>query len=147
MTPTTTKHIAAIQAGTVSNSNIIGIRKLLNAYDRHRSGYSVSCTAPADATDVDAVHAVEREIAKYHPRADKALHDSGAARLHDRRYNARWTDAERAVIDTLSHFTLEGFTEFNNSAIPVWRAHGADGQSFRFINPSWQSGGNGPEAF
>jgi hypothetical protein len=135
------KHLAAIQSGTVGKTNIIGLRKAYNVISRDSRYRSVTEPKVTFEELDDALQL----IAVHKPRADAALFESGKVRLTDRRYAKRWTESQRRVIETLSHFTLEGFDEFNRSAIPVWRAHGSCGASFRFINPSWQSGGDGPE--
>lgn len=144
MTRTIDKHLAAIRSGTVTQSNIIGLRKAINADERRRQGLSTSRTCP-NVTSADVFEAIDA-IRLHQPRADSALTESGKARLRDKRYAKRWNDSQRRTIETLTHFTLCGFTEFNRSAIPIWRVHGTSG-SFRFINPSWQSGGDGPEIY
>jgi len=45
------KHIDAIASGSVTKTNIIGLRKALNAEGRRRAGLSVSMTCPKVSGD------------------------------------------------------------------------------------------------
>lgn len=147
MQDTFTRHMAAIDSGTISNGNVIGIRKALNTNWRTARGYSLSATAP-DWTNAQCELLLEA-LDKREPRADAQLEATGRARLTDKRYAKRWSARQADIIADISHFTLCGFTEYGRGRfVPVWRVHARDGfGTFRFINPSWQSGGDGPEVY
>ena len=143
MNKTTRKHLAAIKAGEVTKTNIIGMHKALNALARTEMGYSTSRTSPSISAEDrrDLLLALSRR----HPHVAGELHDSGVEVLRNRRYDRRWTEAQRAVIGTLDHFELIGFAEANYSTFtPVYRVVGANGIYFDFVNIPWQSGGDGP---
>lgn len=137
-------HLKAIESGAVTKTNVIGIRKAINAYARRSLGYAVSCTAPRlSANDVTAM---ERALEKHAPRVVDELHDSGLKLLRSPRYRKRLVDVAD-VIANLKEFRLIGFYRFGSKELnstPIYRACGA-GRSFDFINIAWQSGGDGPE--
>lgn len=139
----TTDHMAAIKAGEVTKTNIIGLRKILNADARRAKGYSVSSTCPNyTAAEVAAlVSAVERKK----PRVVGALHDSGLKLLQSPRYKKRLAPFADIVakIDT---FRLVGYDMIDRDmhAVPLYMAC-AGRKSFMFRNVPWQAGGNGPE--
>ncbi len=139
------KHLAAIYAGEVTKSNIIGLRKALNANARKRSGYTTSATSPkVTATELSA--AIDM-IYSRRPKVVGDLHDSGIRLLQDRRYAKRLAPYAD-IIAHPSHFELCGFESIGVRGTyhtPVYRLTGQNGKSFQFINIPWQSGGNGPE--
>lgn len=146
MSDSFSKHEAAISAGQVSASNVIGLRKAINAAERRNAGWSTSSTCPR--VDGSRLNAALELIAEKRPRVTGHLHDSGVARLQDRRYRSRWDERQAAIIAALDHFELIGFdVDHSGRATPIYRAVSATGDSFRFINRAWQSGGNGPEIF
>jgi hypothetical protein len=131
------KHLEAIYRGVVDKSNVIGIRKAINAADRRAHGWSVSRTAPkTTATEIDQIL---RALKKVEPRVAGALVESGLYRLQNPRYKKRLASVAH-IIAGITHFRLVRF-EGNT---PVYRACSADG-SFLFKNVSWQSGGDGLE--
>jgi len=133
------KHLVAILQGVVDKSNVIGIRKALNAADRRRRGLSVSSTAPK----LTLVECDELEMALrvHEPRVTGPLVESGLARLRNRRYRKRLASVAD-VIANLTHFCLVGFED----GTPIYRAcAGSADNSFLFKNVAWQSGGDGPE--
>ncbi len=138
-------HLMAIQAGEVTATNVIGIRKALNAEARREAGYSVSRTAPK--LSGRELAEIESELRRAPPRVIGALHASGLKLLTDRRYHKRLQPVQ-AIIDDLAAFRLIGFDRlgrYEEYAVPIYRAETADGRSFDFRNTPWQSGGNGPE--
>jgi hypothetical protein len=62
------RHMAAVQSGKVEKTNIIGIRKAINAIEQRDE---------SSAAMIDAVFELECAIRKYHPTVAGALHDSG----------------------------------------------------------------------
>lgn len=139
------KHLDAIRSGAVDRSNVIGIRKALNMAARRSLGLSGSRTAPK-ATDEELELLVDL-LAEHRPRVVGELHDSGIKQLTDKRYR-RQLQSVADVVDNLAGFRLVGFEYLGRDGLyttPVYRAEGANGGSFAFINVPWQSGGNGPE--
>jgi len=61
------KHMAAIEGGTVTKTEVIGLRKALNADERRRLGYSVSATAPRAFTD-SQWESIMEGLAEHKPR-------------------------------------------------------------------------------
>jgi len=139
------KHIDAIASGSVTKTNIIGLRKALNAESRRLAGLSVSATCSKAAGD--DIYLALAMIDRDRPKVVGELHDSGVKLLQNKRYAKRL--AEYAdVIEWPSHFELCGFDRlgcYGNYAVPVYRLVGQNGGSFKFRNIPWQSGGNGPE--
>lgn len=136
------KHIAAIKSGEVTKTNVIGMRKTLNAADRRYNGWSVGSTAPnVPQTKINAALAA-LEINP--PRVVGDLHDSGVKLLNSPRYRQRLAHV-KPIIDSLASFHLFGFAEVGDIYVPIYIARARDGREFKFINIPWQSGGNGPE--
>jgi hypothetical protein len=144
--PTTLqRHIAAIQAGEVERTNIIGIRKALNADARKREGFSTSATSPKISDDDLAQ--LMFELDRNRPKVVGALHDSGLKLLRDRRYAKRLADYAD-IIEWPSHFELWDWMalgRWGQYHVPIYRLVGQNGGAFKFYNIPWQSGGNGPE--
>ena len=138
------KHLDDIKAGTVTKTNVIGIRKAINADERRARGYSVSSTcAKLSSSDVAAL---ERALADHEPRVTGELHDSGLKLLRSPRYRKR-LESVADIIEHLDSFHLVAFDRIGQAglySVPVYRARGA-GRSFLFRNIAWQSGGDGPE--
>lgn len=142
MSKTFEKHLAAINRGEVTRSNIIGLRKAFNAYDRASRGYSVSRTAPV-ITDrqIDMANA---QIERVQPTVIGQLHESGLKVLRNPRYAKRWTDEQRAIINyPLVTFRLVRFDWIGprfSHCVPVYKAVGDERMgSFTFRNIPWQS--------
>jgi hypothetical protein len=138
MTTAIQRHLAAVQSGQVNRTNIIGIRKALNADAR--------CATTPQIGD-DTLYDIMREIDRTRPRVTGDLHDSGLKLLRDRRYAKRLA-AYADIIEWPSHFELCSFDQlghYGHYAVPVYRLVGQNGGSFKFRNIPWQSGGNGPE--
>lgn len=141
----TTDHLAAIKAGTVTKTNVIGLRKAINADERRQRGFSVGSTCPKWTSD--EVSDMEMALEQYEPRVIGELHASGLTRLRSPRYRKR-LESVRDIIDNLKSFHLVSFDRIGDhgmQAIPVYRARACNGKSFFFRNVPWQSGGNGPE--
>lgn len=132
------KHLAAIERGEVTGSNVIGLKKATSAFERKSAGYSISSTAP----DWSAVEMQEmaKSLKVFRPRVKGKLYDSGVKQLRNRRYAKRWTEFQRSVIDRLDHFRLLGIISIGrHSYAAVFEACAADGQSFCFYNVPWQT--------
>jgi hypothetical protein len=139
------KHIDAIISGEVTKTNIIGLRKAINAMGRRRANLSVSTTCPK-ATEDEVIEALYL-IGKHRPKVMGDLHTSGVKLLQSKRHAKRLT-AYADIIERPSHFELYGFDllgRYGNHSVPVYRLVGENGGSFNFRNIPWQSGGNGPE--
>jgi hypothetical protein len=146
MKKTAQKHLNAIRSGFVDRSNVIGLRKLINASERKAAGYSVSVTACAvDWHDLDLI---EDALADCKPIVTGALHDSGLALLRSPRY-AKRLHYQQGFIARIHAFRLVRFDRidaYNRVTVPVYRCEDATGSHlFTFRNIPWQSGGNGPE--
>lgn len=127
------RHTAAINAGTVEKTNVIGIRKAINAMERN---------AWNEPEMVDAQFELEQAIAERRPTVVGALHDSGVKVLRNPRYAKRWNERERGIIDRLHHFELVRFDRLGargRYSVPVYRAVGVTGQGFAFRNVPWQT--------
>lgn len=138
MSPTFKKHLAAIEAGEVTKTNVIGIRKAINHVERLRAGWSGnrSNVAPHEAD------ALEVALAQREPRVLGELHDSGLKLLRSPRWRKRWNERQAGIIERLDHFSLVRFDRIGASgiqAIPVYRAVATTGQSFLFRNIPWQT--------
>lgn len=145
MTGTYERHIAAIRH-TVTRSNIIGIRKALNAYERASRGYSVSLTCP-DWT-LAQIDAILTDTARYAPVITGEWHGTGIATLQRavKRYPDRFNAYRAAVVADIWYFRLvDWHCEDGLHYYPVIRAIARDGAHFDFYNIPWQSGGDGPE--
>lgn len=127
------RHLADITNGNVSKTNVIGIRKALNAawkreHWRWKQGPRVE--------DVAALH---NALADHEPRVCYGLHDTGVALLRSPRYRKR-LESVRHIIDGLHMFRLVRFDEVGRGThVPVYRAVSYDGESFLFRNIAWQT--------
>ena len=136
------KHIKAIKAGSVTKTNIIGIRKALNADNRMRRNYSVSSTAP-----VIEPGQIEELVAAIHektPVVQGELHDSGVKVLTSPRYRKQLQSVSDRIESGIQAFRLVDYWEEKGNVYPVYQVQTPRG-FFRFFNIPWQSGGNGPE--
>lgn len=138
--------LLAIRAGQVCKSDVIGLRKAINTNARREMRLSVSRTAPK--LRGAELREIESELAELEPTVTGELILSGISRLTDRRYRKRFNESELAIIDDLDVFKLVRFDRIGRhglKCVPVYRAVGANGDSFLFRTISWQSGGDGPE--
>lgn len=138
-------HIADIKAGTVTKTNVIGIRKALNADARRVNHPSMrSCTDPKISHK--ALGAIIDALATRKPIVTGELHESGLKLLRSKRYAKRLAPVADIIAD-LESFRLIGFDDHGSHGqryAPIYRATGA-GKYFDFWNIPWQSGGDGPE--
>lgn len=136
------KHIRAIQSGTVTRSNIMGLRKAFNADLRRSNGWSTSSTCPKVTAEetLKLFDAVE----SFRPIVKGELHDSGVKLLQSPRYRKR-LQAYAHIVSRISHFKLVYWTEEGGHYYPVFSVYNEEGENFAFLNIPWQSGGNGPE--
>jgi hypothetical protein len=127
------RHLAAVNAGTVEKTNIIGIRKAINELERN---------ARNPPEESDALFELECAIKEHRPRVTGALHDSGLKVLRNPRYAKRWNEREAGIISRLHHFELIRFDRVGprgRYGQPVYRAVDVVGQSFAFRNIPWQT--------
>lgn len=136
-------HIAAINSGNITKTNVIGIRKLLNSHWRESHGYSVSMTAPR-ATE-DEIETLLDAIWNIRPVIMGELHDSGVVLLTSKRYRRNLEYVQNKIDSGILQFRLWGFADVGRGYhIPTYECVTAAG-TFRFRNIPWQSGGKGPE--
>jgi hypothetical protein len=134
----TNKHIAAIRAGKVTKTNVIGLRKAFNADARRNGGLSTSITAPNMTRE--ELEQAQDLMKRRQPKVSGALHASGLKLLRSPRYAKIM-----AALPEATGFRLVRFDRFDDwHVVPVYRATGPRG-SFVFRNIPWQSGGKGPE--
>jgi hypothetical protein len=127
------RHLAAVQAGTVTKTNVIGIRKAINELERN------AWNPPAM---IDAQFELEQAIAERRPTVAGELHESGLKVLRNPRYAKRWNEREAGIISRLHHFELVRFDRVGprgRYGMPVYRAVDATGQGFAFRNIPWQT--------
>ena len=138
------KHIEAIKAGSVTKTNIIGIRKVFNADNRRRAGYSVSRSAPVfTGEELRELAAAIHEIA---PVVKGEWHDSGVKVLTSPRYRKQLESVSDRIESGIQAFRLVDYLEERGNVYPVYQVQTPRG-FFRFFNTPWQSGGKGPELF
>lgn len=124
------RHTAAVNAGTVDKTNVIGIRKAVNAME----------SGNWPAAMVDAQFELERAIAERRPTVTGSLHDTGLKVLRNRRYAKRWNEFQASVIADVDHFELIRFDRIGRRySVPVYRVVSSDGRSFAFRNIPWQT--------
>lgn len=154
--PTFNCHLAAVKAGKVTRTNIIGIRKLLNGAVRRAAGWSVGMTAPLGT--LDQADEILTAIRKHQPRVTGELHASGLKVLRNPRHAKRLADYADSIA-AADHFRLVDFDQLGRDgaySVPIYalwstvppKGDALDGgtyEALRFRNIPWQSGGNGPE--
>lgn len=148
MTNTVAKHLEAINAGTITKTNVIGLRKIFNHVARLDYGLSGN-RSNATIADADKLFSA---IYKHKPRVAGELHDSGLALLNNKRYAKQLAQVSH-LLPLVSGFRLVDFEYFDRlHCVPIFEARdneslysGHDAALFQFRNIPWQSGGNGPE--
>jgi len=149
------KHLKAITSGTVTKTNMIGIRKAINHIERLNNRWSGNHIAAT----YDEVSAVEQALHDHRPRVIGELHDTGIKLLQSPRYRKRWQPWQKLAIDAIDHFRLARYDrigQYGEYSVPVYEVwaktppkgdvvDGSSYQAFSFRNIPWQSGGNGPE--
>lgn len=134
------KHLAAIKAGEVTKTNVIGLRKALNHNERVSRGWSRNRNAATPEEVSEAVAALGR----IEPRVVGDLYETGLTVLQNKRYRKRLAEVQ-PIIDTLESFHLVDFENVGKwYYTPVYEARSPAGR-FTFVNVPWQSGGDGPE--
>jgi len=137
MNATLKKHLEAIKSGAITKTNIIGLRKAFNAFDRQVRGWSTGVTSPH--VTADDIAEISQAIALNEPRVSRELDASGRKVLQDRRYRKHWTESQARIIATLDHFRFVGFHEIDRAHyVPIYKAI-ASGGSFNFIVIPWQT--------
>ncbi len=81
MNATLKKHLEAIKSGTITKTNIIGLRKAFNTNARLIRGYSCSITSPR--VTINDVAEINQAIALNEPRVSRELDASGRKVLQD----------------------------------------------------------------
>ena len=145
MQTTFEKHLAAIKAGVITKSNVIGLRKALNQTARHDAGWSVSRNATI--LTAEQCEALFDALAEHKPIVSGELHESGVKQLTARRYRNQ-LKAYADVTADIQRFRLIGFEAIGRCGeyyVPVYQAENTAGARMPFINIPWQSGGRGPE--
>lgn len=129
------RHLAAIQSGNVTKTNVIGLRKAINHVARLEAGLSGNRSKATGAEVREALDA----LARLEPLVRGDLHESGVRLISSARWRKRFSEAERAVIASLEGFRLVRFDWIDSYHVtPVYRACGAAG-SFLFRNVPWQT--------
>jgi len=142
--PYKTDHLADIKARKVTKTNVIGLRKAINANERRVRGYSTGATCPK--TTAAEVAELEAALRKFKPRVVGPLHETGLKLLSSPRYKKRLASVAK-IIAHLESFHLIGFDRIGDHGLnvtPLYEARGA-GKAFTFRNIPWQAGGNGPQ--
>lgn len=128
------RHLAAIQSGNVTKTNVIGLRKALNHVERLRRGWSGN----RSAATADEVRAALDALEARKPIVRGELHASGVRLITDKRYRKRLEPVADKVA-ALQGFSLVGYTEVHSCHfVPVYMAWGNAG-TFRFYSIPWQS--------
>lgn len=123
------RHTAAVRSGKVEKTNIIGIRKAINAME---SGHW-------PAAMIDAQFELEEAIAECRPVVVGPLHDSGLKVLRNPRYAKRWTEAQREIIGNACEFRLLRFDRVGRRySVPVYQVSNGF-HAFAFRNIPWQT--------
>lgn len=131
------KHLASIESGKITRSNIIGIRKAFNAFEKSRR-WGGSWKAPA--MTADEYSRAESLIDRFHPTALGELHEGGLKVLRNPRYAKRWNEREQRIIAGAARFDLIRFDWLNAThCVPVFRVISRDCESFAFRNVPWQT--------
>lgn len=146
MNKTAQKHINAIRSGSVDRSNVIGLRKLINASERKGQGFSVSSTACV--IDGDEMSDLFDALDEFRPIVTGDLHETGLTLLRSPRYAKRlqWQQTHIARIHAFRLIRFDQLGARGLQCVPVYRCEDAAGSHlFTFRNISWQSGGEGPE--
>lgn len=137
MNATAKRHMGAIARDSIRKTNVIGLKKILNAQWRKDRGYSVSMVAPKVCRE--EVQQLRDAIAERMPRVRGELDESGRKLLRSPRYRKRLASVADIIAD-LRCFRLVGFEEINSgNHVPIFRAYDSRGRHFTFRNIPWQS--------
>jgi hypothetical protein len=130
------RHAVAIASGNVDKSNVIGLRKAINADARRSARLSVSPSSPKlQGAELAATLDL---LAQREPLVRGELHASGVRLLTDKRYAKRLQPVAE-IVATLDGFRLVRFDWLDDlHCFPVYRAIGRAG-SFLFRSLPWQA--------
>lgn len=134
------RHMATIKTGEITKTEVIGIRKAMNAYE-----LDISRHWKSDIDNKELTRCLEL-LAEVKPLVKGDLHDSGKELLQRKRYR-RHLESVAEIVEDISHFRLVGYEQRGQhvlKAFPVYRCYNHKGKSFPFYVVPWQSGGNGP---
>ncbi|NJS14064.1 MAG: hypothetical protein HC788_04910 [Sphingopyxis sp.] len=120
MNRTAQKHLDAIRAGVVDRSNVIGLRKLINASERQAAGYSVSVTACTISGD--DLLTIENALATCKPIVTGDLHETGLKLLRSPRYAKRlqWQQTHIARIHAFRLVRFDRIGARDLQSVPVY---------------------------
>lgn len=128
------RHLAAIESGNVTKTNVIGIRKGLNHVTRLARGWSGN----RSSATADEVRACLDALERCKPLVRGELHASGVRLLTDKRYRKRLEPVADKVA-ALHGFRLVGYQETADCQFtPIYEAVGTAG-AFRFYSVPWQT--------
>jgi hypothetical protein len=128
------RHIAAIESGNVTKTNVIGLRKAVNHVARLVRGWPGNRSNATREEVNAALDAPER--CKPIVRGD--LHASGVRLLTDKRYKKR-LESVADKIAAMQGFSLVGFEEVRDCQyMPIYMLWGNAG-TFRFYSVPWQT--------
>ena len=138
MNATLKKHLDAIKGGSITKTNIIGLRKAFNAHARLARGYSLSITSPR--VTGDNISEIRRAISMHEPRVSRELDVSGRKVLQDPRYRKRWTVGQARIIKEIEFFRFVGFRDIDGGGhfVPIYKAISMWG-NINFIVIPWQT--------
>jgi len=137
MSPTLKKHLAAIQSGAITKTNVIGLRKAYNAHARQAAGWSIGLTSPR-VTGED-IGEIRRAITMHEPRVSRELDASGRKVLQDPRYRKRWTVGQARIISEIEFFRFVGFRDIDvGHYVPIYKVVSMWG-NINFIVIPWQT--------
>ena len=145
MNKTIAAHLDAIHGGTVTRSNVIGIRKALNAAVRAVEGLSNGCSSPK--VTLAEADALESAVVRFRPLVGGDLVETGLAVLRNKRHAKKLCNVAGiiAAVDRFRRVDFHHLGWWGQYAVPVYRAETPEGAGFDFVNVPRQSGGNGPE--
>ena len=129
------RHLAAIESGNVTKTNVIGLRKAINHIGRINAGWSGN---RCKATAAEVSHALER-LEAVKPLVRGELHESGVRLVNSPRYRKR-LERVAETVEFLQEFRLVGYEAIRaHHWTPIYRAVSVNGGWFEFYNLSWQS--------
>lgn len=141
------KHLADIRSGTITQHNVIDIRKAINLRTRFTAGWSISRNAKV--WSVEEMYFLLCELSARKPHAAGEIHTTVLKLLRDTRYAKTFDADQRSIIESDGcYFKLTGFDAIGRrgeNCVATYECCALDGRSFFFRHIPWQSGGKGPE--
>lgn len=135
------RHLAAISAGTVTKTNVIGIRKAINHIERIGRGWSGN----RSNVTIDEVFEIEQALHDAPPLVTGGLHATGLKQLRDPRYAKRFNETQRGIIErddaTFSLVRYDRIGRQGMYAVPVYRMAAPRGYHERPNGAGWTTGG------